>query len=92
MQLRFHILGARKENLVSDVRVVPWLTCTRMLILIAFLYVSIDRDSMGQQQRVRAKRKRRLAYLRRKKASARAAATRSVPSKQPAQKEASSAE
>jgi hypothetical protein len=91
MQLRFHILGARKENLVSDIRVAPWLTCARMLILIAFLYVSIDRDSMGQQRRVRAKRKRRLAYLRRKKASARAAATRSVPSKQPAQKEASSA-
>jgi hypothetical protein len=92
MQLRFHILGARKENLVSDARVPPWLTSTPMLILIAFLYILIDRDSMGQQHRVRAKRKRRLAYLRRKRASTRAAATRSVPSKQPAQKEASSAE
>ena len=47
---------------------------------------------MGQQHRVRGKRKRRLAYLRRKKAAARTAATRSSLSKQPAQKEASSAE
>ena len=69
-----------------------WLTFSRMLIPIAFLYVSIDRDSMGQQHRKRGKRKRRLAYLRRKKAAARTAATRSSLSKQPAQKEASSAE
>jgi hypothetical protein len=47
---------------------------------------------MGQQLRVRGKRKRRLAYLRRKKAAARTAATRSSLSKQPAQKEVSSAE
>jgi hypothetical protein len=69
-----------------------WLTFSRMLIPIAFLYVSIDRDFMGQQHRVRGKRKRRLAYLQRKKAAARTAATRSSLSKQPAQKEATSAE
>src|SRR5207248_3241109 len=49
-------------------------------------------DSMGQQHRVQAKRKRRLAYLRRKKAAAQAAATRSTPSKQPAPKEAAASE
>ncbi len=38
---------------------------------IAFLRFSIHRDSMGQQLRVRIKRKRRLAYLRRKYASRR---------------------
>ena len=34
---------------------------------------------MGQQLRVRIKRKRRVAYLRRKNAARRAAATRSTP-------------
>ena len=91
MQLRFQFLGAGKGNLVFG-RQASWLTFSRMLIPIAFLYVSIDRDSMGQQHRVRGKRKRRLAYLRRKKAAARIAATRSSLSKQPAQKEATSAE
>ena len=43
--------------------------------LIAFLRFSIHRDSMGQQHRVRIKRKRRRAYLQRKKASQRAATT-----------------
>jgi hypothetical protein len=61
-------------------------------MLIAFVGFSIHRDSMGQQHRVRIKRKRRLAYLRRKKASLRAAAARSVPAKQQAQKESVAAE
>ncbi|GEM_PF-6579847 len=47
---------------------------------------------MGQKLRVRAKRKRRLAYLQRKKATRRAAATRPTPSKQQAQKESAAAE
>jgi hypothetical protein len=64
----------------------------QILIQIAFLYISIDRDSMGQQHRVRVKRQRRLAYLRRKKAAARAAVTRSVTSKQQTQKESAAAE
>ena len=42
-------------------------------MLIAFLRFSIHRDSMGQQLRVQIKRKRRRAYLQRKKASQRAA-------------------
>jgi hypothetical protein len=46
---------------------------------------------MGQQHRVRAKRKRRVAYLRRKKAKLRAAATRPAPSKQPPVKESAQA-
>jgi hypothetical protein len=54
---------------------------------IAFLRFSIHRDSMGQQLRVRIKRKRRLAYLRRKSTARRAAVTRPAPVKQPAQKE-----
>src|SRR5262249_13956458 len=59
---------------------------------IAFLPFSIDRHSMGQQHRVRMKRKRRVAYLRRKKASQRAAAARPGPAKQQAQKESVPAE
>jgi len=61
-------------------------------MLIAFLGFSIHRDSMGQQLRVRIKRKRRLAYLRRKDAAQRAAATRSAPVKQPVQKESAASE
>src|SRR5215831_7962721 len=61
-------------------------------IQIAFRGFSIDRDSMGQQHRVRVKRKRRLAYLRRKKAALRAASARPVPAKQQAQKEAAAGE
>src|SRR5262245_9509407 len=59
---------------------------------IAFLGFSIHRDSMGQQHRVRIKRKRRLAYLRRKNASLRAAAARPAPAKQQALKETVAAE
>jgi len=59
---------------------------------IAFPRLSIDRDFMGQKHRVRVKRKRREAYLRRKKAARRAAATRSTPVKQPAQKESAASE
>jgi hypothetical protein len=58
---------------------------------IAFLRFSIHRDSMGQQHKVQIKRKRRRAYLRRRKASQRAAAVRPVP-KQQAQKESAAAE
>jgi hypothetical protein len=61
-------------------------------IQIAFHGFSIDRDSMGQQHRVRVKRKRRLAYLRRKQVARRAAAARPVPAKQQPQKEAAAAE
>ena len=59
---------------------------------IAFLRFSIHRDSMGQQHRVRIKRKRRVAYLRRKNAARRAAPTRPAPAKQPAQKESAASE
>jgi hypothetical protein len=59
--------------------------------LIAFLRFSIHRDSMGQQHRVQIKRKRRRAYLQRKKASQRAAKPRPAPGKQ-AQKESAAAE
>jgi len=47
---------------------------------------------MGQQHRVRIKRKRRVAYLRRKNAARRAAPTRPAPAKQPAQKESAASE
>jgi len=60
--------------------------------LIAFLRFSIHRDSMGQQHRVQIKRKRRRAYLQRKKASQRAAKPRLAPAKQQAQKESAAAE
>jgi hypothetical protein len=47
---------------------------------------------MGQQHRVRMKRKRRVAYLRRKKTAQRAAVTRPAASKQQPQKESAPAE
>jgi len=47
---------------------------------------------MGQQHRVQIKRKRRRAYLQRKKASQRAAKPRLAPAKQQAQKESAAAE
>ncbi len=59
---------------------------------IAFVRFSIHRDSMGQQHRVQIKRKRRRAYLQRKKASQRVATPRPVPAKQQAQKESVAAE
>ena len=59
---------------------------------IAFLRFSIHREPMGQQLRARIKRKRRVTYLRRKNAARRAAATRSTPIKQPAQKESAASE
>ncbi|PYJ20482.1 MAG: hypothetical protein DME99_09910 [Verrucomicrobia bacterium] len=64
----------------------------RVSLQIAFLDVSTDRHSVGQQHRVRAKRKRRRTYLRRKKTAARASATRPTPSKQRTKKEPSPAE
>ena len=59
---------------------------------IAFVRFSIHRDSMGQQHRVQIKRKRRRAYLQRKKASQRVAKPRPVPFKQQTQKESVAAE
>jgi hypothetical protein len=59
---------------------------------IAFLQFFIHRDSMGQQNRVQIKRKRRRAYLQRKKTSERAATKRPAPAKQQAQKESAAAE
>lgn len=56
-------------------------------IEIAFVDVSIDRLPVGQQHRVRAKRKRRRAYLQRKKAALRASATQSGSGKQRAKKD-----
>jgi len=50
------------------------------------------RDSMGQQLRVKNKRKRRRAYLERKKESHRAATKRPAPAKQQAQKQSGAAE
>jgi hypothetical protein len=61
-------------------------------MLIAFLRFSIHRDSMGQQHRVQIKRKRRRAYLQRKKESQRVATKRPIPAKQQAQKESVAAE
>ena len=61
-------------------------------MLIAFLRFSIHRDSMGQQHRVQNKRKRRRAYLQRKKESERAGTKRPAPGKQQAQKESAAAE
>jgi hypothetical protein len=54
-------------------------------IQIAFPGVSTDRRSMGQQHRTRAKRRRRKAYLQRKKTSLRSA--RREPAKPRAKKE-----
>jgi hypothetical protein len=64
----------------------------RFSLLIAFLRFSIHRDSMGQQLRVQIKRKRRRAYLQRKKASKRAATPRLAPAKQQGQKESAAGE
>jgi hydroxyacyl-ACP dehydratase HTD2-like protein with hotdog domain len=76
----------RKDHEVIDE------TANESSMPIAFLGFLIHRDSMGQQHRVRIKRKRRLAYLRRKKASLRAAAARPASVKQQAQKESAVAE
>jgi hypothetical protein len=54
---------------------------------IAFLIVSTDRLPVGQQRRVRAKRKRRRAYLERKKAALRASAMQPTSGKQRVKKE-----
>jgi len=59
---------------------------------IAFRRFSLHRDSMGQQHRVQIKRKRRRAYLQRKKESQRPATKRPAPAKQQAQKESVAAE
>jgi len=47
---------------------------------------------VGQQHRVRAKRKRRRAYLERKKAALRASVAQPAPGKQRARKEAAAEE
>jgi len=54
---------------------------------IAFLIVSTDRHPVGQQHRVRDKRKRRRAYLERKKAALRASAMQPASGKQRVKKE-----
>jgi hypothetical protein len=54
---------------------------------IAFLIVSTDRLPVGQQHRVRAKRKRHRAYLERKKAALRASAAQPASGKQRTKKE-----
>jgi len=58
---------------------------------IAFLMVSTDRDPVGQQHRVQDKRKRRRAYLERKKAALRASASQPASAKQRAKKESAPA-
>jgi len=54
---------------------------------IAFLIVSTDKLPVGQQHRVRDKRKRRRAYLQRKKAASRASAVQPASGKQRTKKE-----
>ena len=64
-----------------------------ILIQIAFLGISTDRvPPVGQQHRVRDKRKRRRAYLQRKKAALRANAVQLASGKQRAKKEPPAAE
>jgi hypothetical protein len=60
-------------------------------IAIAFSGVSTDRHPVGQQHRVRAKRKRHRAYLQRKKAARRASALQPASSKQRTKKESAPA-
>jgi hypothetical protein len=59
---------------------------------IAFLIVSTDRHPVGQQHRVRSKRKRRRAYLERKKAALRASAMQPASGKQRTKKESNAEE
>ncbi|PYL33171.1 MAG: hypothetical protein DMF38_12555 [Verrucomicrobia bacterium] len=59
---------------------------------IAFPVVSTDRHSVGQQHRVRGKRKRRKAYLERKKAALRVSAMQPASGKQRAKKESNAEE
>jgi hypothetical protein len=54
---------------------------------IAFVIVSTDRHPVGQRHRAQAKRKRRRAYLERKKAAPRASAMQPPSGKQRAKKE-----
>jgi hypothetical protein len=73
----------------SQFRFIARLSVIGVSIQIAFLNVSTDKHApMGQQHRVRAKRKRRKAYLQRKRASLRATRreppAKSKPKKQPA--------
>jgi hypothetical protein len=56
-----------------------------------FNFQPID-NAVGQKHRVKAKRKRRRAYLQRKKAALRASATRPAPTKQRAKQEANTTE
>jgi len=72
----------------SQFRFIARLSVIGVSIQIAFLNISTDKHApMGQQHRVRAKRKRRKAYLQRKRASFRAThrePAKSKPKKQPA--------
>ena len=68
--------------------------CDRKLarMRIAFFRRFIDRTCMGQQHRARAKRKKRRAYLQRKKAALRASTVRPAQAKQRPKKEPESTE
>jgi hypothetical protein len=81
---RLQVRTSKHEKLVQKAESIS--------MLIAFLRFLIHRDSMGQQHRVQIKRRRRRAYLRRKKASQQAVAVRPAPAKQQAQKVSAAAE
>jgi len=71
----------------SNFSLIARLSVIGVSIQIAFLNVSTDKHApMGQQHRVRAKRKRRKAYLERKRATVRA--TRREPAKSKPKKQA----
>jgi len=75
----------QKRNL--DFGVERWSGKQSAFNQIAFLIVSTDRLPVGQQHRVQAKRKRRRAYLERKKTALRTSAAQPVSGKQRAKKE-----
>jgi hypothetical protein len=75
----------------SQFRFIARLSVIGVSIQIAFLNVSTDKHApMGQQHRVRAKRKRRKAYLQRKRESFRA--TRREPAKSKPKKQTAAPE
>jgi len=75
----------------SQFRFIARLSVVGVSIQIAFLNVSTDKHApMGQQHRARAKRKRRTAYLQRKRESFRA--TRREPAKSKPKKQTAAPE
>jgi len=75
----------------SNFSLIARLSVVGVSIQIAFLNVSTDKHApMGQQHRVRAKRKRRKAYLQRKRESFRA--TRREPAKSKPKKQTAAPE